>query len=167
MSRMMADNKEEVRTMADLSGAMGVEDSAGPNRWLIDDDSTNPGNVRTGYCTYQVIMEVAAGLAKGPLAFYGTSVGIQYPSETSGKNAFTTETWGATKISQDASLGPDTTCPNTYKLSTNHDNSTPWPHMLRAPKPPTPPSCRPSPYGNCPSDDGGVNLAAKKKLQAG
>jgi hypothetical protein len=62
---------------------------------------------------------------------------------------------GAQQCGTDGSgsyFGPDTICPNTRKVSDNQNSypAVPWEHMLRAPGPPTPPTCVPSPYADCP-----------------
>lgn len=136
--------------------------SPGPaaGQWIIDNDSENPKNLQLGYATL-----LAAKDPDGSLAFYGTTLRIQQLGDGNQLQIRTVsytatvlcpeDNRGGQQCHDDGStsfFGPDTVCPNTRTVSQNQgsSNPVPWAMMLRAPAPPAPPTCVPSPYADCP-----------------
>lgn len=130
------------------------------NQWLIDNDSENPKNLQLGYATVFVTQDTDRSLG-----FYGTTLRIeqlgdrnQLQIRTLTYNATVlcpTDSTGTQSCHPDGStsfFGPTTICPNNRTLLQNQESvpPVPWTHMLRSLAPPKPPTCVPSPYGNCP-----------------
>lgn len=154
--------KETGSAAGELRWQALVTQGGGPQQWVIDNDSENPENLQLGYATLLVTEEQ---LPDRSLSFYGTSLRIEQLGD---RNALQIRlmSYPPTILCQpgsggeqpcnddgsDSLFGPDTVCPNSRKLSENQndDPSVPWPQMLRATAPPTPPRCVPSPFAPCP-----------------
>ncbi len=130
------------------------------NQFQIDNDSENPFNLQLGYATLFVTQE-----ADRSLTFYGTTLRIE---QLGGQDKLEIRimTFDATILCRNSAngvqqchddgsgsfFGPNTICPNDRTLTQNQNSvpPVPWAQMLRAPSPPAPPTCVPSPYGDCP-----------------
>lgn len=115
----------------------------GPNQWKIDNDQDNPNNMSLGYTTVLVTKD-----SDNSLAFYGTTLHIEQMGDGN-KRQIVILTYKQTQLSA-KELGDNTICPNTQTLSSNNKQKVSWERMMRASKRPAPPTCVPSPYGNCP-----------------
>jgi len=130
-----------------------------PNRWAIDNDSANPDNPQLGYVKILVVR------SDDDLLFYGTSLRIERLTDDNTRQIVPVTLVPTVLGPKDASgeqqcgpygagsyFGPDTVCPNAAKLSANQNGKTTvrWEEMLRAPAPPAPPPCVPSPNQFCP-----------------
>ncbi len=143
----------------------------GPQQWQVDNDSENPRNLQLGYATLLVAED-----ADGTLDFYGTTLRIEQLGDNN-QLQIRTVTYNATVLcpkdhtgtqncAGDGSgsyFGPYTICPNTRTLQENQQSfpPIPWAHMLRAPSPPKPPTCVPSPYGDCPQSSAFLRLSQR------
>ncbi|MGN6756556.1 MAG: pentapeptide repeat-containing protein [Thermomicrobiales bacterium] len=143
------------------------------NVWLLDNDSTNPKNLQLGYATMLVNED-----SDGSLAFYGTTLRIQQLGDNN-QLQIRIMSYGPTilcpldknnvqQCNGDGSgsfFGPSTNCPNARFLSQNQNSTppVPWAQMLRFVKPPVPPACVPSPYGNCPQVSAATLAEAERR----
>ena len=124
----------------------------GTKAWTIDNDSTNPSNLDTGYVVF------LTQLRTDSLVVYGTEIHATR-LKSAGQLEMTILTFNATKFckttpcSKDGSntyLQPDTVCPNGIHLSDNQTQKMTWEKMMRAREhSPHPPPCIPSPYAPC------------------
>lgn len=136
---------------------------AGPGRWEIDNDSANPKNFQLGYVNIAVIQSDNA------LLFYGTTLHIErlgddhttqiVPVTLAPTILGPRDNTGEQQCGPDGSgsyFGPETVCPNAVKLAVNQGGKPKlrWEEMLRAPAPPAPPRCVPSPDEYCPRPSG-------------
>ncbi|KXX57874.1 hypothetical protein AZG88_47680 [Rhodococcus sp. LB1] len=115
----------------------------GPDQWKIDNDQDNPNNMSLGYTSVLVTKD-----SDNSLAFYGTTLHIEQMGDST-KRQIVILTYKQTQLSA-KEVGDNTICPNTQTLSSNNKQKVPWERMMRASKRPAPPTCVPSPYGNCP-----------------
>jgi hypothetical protein len=132
--------------------------------WRIFNDNENPNNLQVGYDTMMVVKD-----ENNSLVFYGTTLRIQQLAGPGKAEIAQIELLptilGETDPTSDGSksrFGLNTTCPNGFTLSKNQVDHTHWEQMLRAQEPPTPPTCVPSPYADCP----GVSLAILEAEEA-
>ena len=125
------------------SRAMATVDAAG-QRWLIDNDSENPKNFKTGYVKFIVKLNGSV------LDVYGIALRILRLGENN-QEEFDTESCQITILSQ-TNMNAGTVLPNGVTLSMNQSRSgkswdTLW---LRASAPPRPPDCVPTGTQWCP-----------------
>jgi hypothetical protein len=122
---------------------MATVDAAG-QRWLIDNDSENPKNFKTGYVKFIVKLNGSV------LDVYGIALRILRLGENN-QEEFDTESCQITILSQ-TNMNAGTVLPNGVTLSMNQSRSgkswdTLW---LRASAPPRPPDCVPTGTQWCP-----------------
>ena len=146
------------------------------NQWQIDNDSENPSNLQLGYATLHVTQE-----DDGSLTFYGTTLRIEQLGDQN-KLEIRIMTFDATILCPSSNgdqqchddgsgsfFGPATICPNNRTLAQNQNSKdpVPWAQMLRASAPPAPPTCVPSPYGDCPQVSASIRSTHDGRPRAG
>ncbi len=171
MPRLRAAFAANAAVASSLRWQATVTAGPGPQQWQVDNDSENPKNLQLGYATLLVAED-----ADGALAFYGTTLRIEQLGDNNQLqiravtyNATVlcpTDHTGTQNCAGDGSgsyFGPGTICPNTRTLQENQQSfpPIPWAHMLRAPSPPKPPTCVPSPYGDCPQSSAFLRLSQR------
>jgi uncharacterized protein YjbI with pentapeptide repeats len=122
-------------------------------QWEIDNDSENPQNLDLGYVRF------IAWSSGNVLDVYGTAIHVERLGDRN-QLQIDTETCNVTVLAV-TNMDAETICPNGVKLSVNQTASgETWDaRWLRAPTPPSPPTCVPTDYGWCPQVQMGKNAS--------
>jgi pentapeptide repeat protein len=137
-------------TLACQATILPIDVADGSKAWEVDNDSSNPENLQTGYMKFLVMQRT------NTLSVFGTLIHATR-LESIDKQEIGVFGFSGTVLCKnppcdpgDTYLQSDTFCPNGETLSANLQAHKTWAEMMQvAGKPPLPPPCVPSPYAPC------------------